>query len=117
MLGNLAANLFVGESLAASVADTFADILEVLVAFVLAPSISTVAELIRPKPLMRFLTGGVLAPVTSGLLGMTLLRVQLNGYSRRATTCLRAAEECECLQNESLEALPEGGEAASFTGL
>jgi len=73
-LGNLAANLFVGESLGVSVAYSSADILEVLVAFVFAPRISTVAELIRPKPLVRFLTGGVLlAPIASGLLATTLL--------------------------------------------
>ena len=81
VLGNLAANLIVGESLGVSAAYSSADILEVLVAFVFAPRISTVAELIRPKPLVRFLTGGVLlAPIASGLVVTTLLHGQLNGH-------------------------------------
>jgi integral membrane sensor domain MASE1 len=81
VLGNLAANLFVGESLGVSVSYSSADILEVLVAFLFAPRISTVAELIRPKPLRRFLAGGVLlAPIASGLLATSLLRGQLSGY-------------------------------------
>jgi diguanylate cyclase (GGDEF)-like protein/PAS domain S-box-containing protein len=81
VLGNLAANLFVGESLGVSFSYSSADILEVLVAFVFTPRISTVAELIRPRTLVRFLTGGVLlAPIASGLIATTLLRGQLNGY-------------------------------------
>ncbi|MEW9585243.1 hypothetical protein [Paraburkholderia sp. DGU8] len=81
MLGNLAANLLVGESLGVSFAYSFADIVEVSVAFVFAPSISAIAELIRPKPLVRFLSGGVLlAPIASGLVATTLLRGQLNGH-------------------------------------
>jgi diguanylate cyclase (GGDEF)-like protein/PAS domain S-box-containing protein len=81
VLGNLAANLFVGESLGVSFSYSSANIVEVLVAFVFAPRISTVAELIRPRALVRFLVGGVLfAPIASGLIATTLLRGQLNGY-------------------------------------
>ncbi len=81
VLGNLAANLWVGESLGVSVAYSSADILEVWVAFLFAPRISTVAELIRPRTLIRFLTGGVLlAPIASGLIATTLLAGQLSGY-------------------------------------
>jgi diguanylate cyclase (GGDEF)-like protein/PAS domain S-box-containing protein len=81
VLGNLAANFYVGESLGVSFSYSFADIGEVLVAFLFAPRISTVAELIRPKPLAKFLTGGVLfAPIASGLVAMALLRGQLSGH-------------------------------------
>lgn len=80
VLGNIAANLL-GESLAVSLSYTAADILEVVIAFRFAPHISRVAELVRPKPLIRFLVGGVLlAPVASGLVATTLLRGQLTGY-------------------------------------
>src|ERR1700741_3121162 len=41
VLGNLAANLYVGESLGVSVSYSLADIVEVLVAFLFAPRIST----------------------------------------------------------------------------
>lgn len=78
--GNLAANLL-GETLAVSASYTAADILEVLIAFSFAPRVSTAIELIRPKPLIRFLAGGVvLAPVVSGLAATTLLRGQLSGH-------------------------------------
>ncbi|WP_233809529.1 bifunctional diguanylate cyclase/phosphodiesterase [Paraburkholderia sp. HP33-1] len=81
VLGNLAANLLFGESLRVAFSYSSADILEVLVAFLFAPGISTVAELIRPRALVRFLTGGVLvAPIASGLVATTLLRGQLTGY-------------------------------------
>ncbi|MCC8402516.1 diguanylate cyclase [Paraburkholderia sp. MMS20-SJTN17] len=81
VLGNLAANLIFGESIGVCLSYSSADILEVLVAFVFAPRISTVAELIRPRTLVRFLAGGVLlAPIASGLIATTLLRGQLSGY-------------------------------------
>ncbi|WP_175425508.1 bifunctional diguanylate cyclase/phosphodiesterase [Trinickia violacea] len=81
VLGNLVANLYVGESLGVSCSYSSSDIVEVLIALAFAPRISTVSELIRPQPLARFLAGGVLfAPVVSGLLATTLLRGQLGGY-------------------------------------
>ncbi|ADG14523.1 diguanylate cyclase with PAS/PAC sensor [Paraburkholderia atlantica] len=80
VLGNLAANLYVGESLGVSVSYSSADIVEVLIAFAFAPLVSSVSELVRPKVLMRFVAGGVLlAPVVSGLLATILLRGQLSG--------------------------------------
>jgi diguanylate cyclase (GGDEF)-like protein/PAS domain S-box-containing protein len=80
ILGNLAANLL-GLSFAVSASYTIADMLEVLIAFAFAPRISSVAELIRPKPLIRFVLGGVvLAPALSGLAATALLRGQLSGY-------------------------------------
>src|SRR5258706_8729345 len=79
-LGNLAANLL-GESLAVSMSYTGADILEVAIAFRFAPRVATVVELIRPKPLVRLLVGGVLlAPIVSGIVATTLLRGQLSGH-------------------------------------
>lgn len=81
VLGNLAANLLVGESLGVSLSYSSADIIEVMVALAFAARISTIAELIRPKPLTRFLAGGILlAPIVSGLLAATLLRGQLSGH-------------------------------------
>jgi diguanylate cyclase (GGDEF)-like protein/PAS domain S-box-containing protein len=81
VLGNFAANLLVGDSLGVSVSYVSANILEVLIAFSFAPRVTAVAELICPKPLVRFLCGGVLlAPIASGLLATSLLRGQLNGY-------------------------------------
>jgi diguanylate cyclase (GGDEF)-like protein/PAS domain S-box-containing protein len=78
--GNLAANLL-GLSLAVSASYTAADMLEVMIAFAFAPRISTVVELMRPKPLIRFVAGGiVLAPALSGLVATTLLRGQLSGH-------------------------------------
>ncbi len=78
--GNLAANL-IGESLAVSLSYTLADTLEVLIAFSFAPRLSAVADLLRPKALLRFLAGGViLAPLLSGLLATALLRSQLSGH-------------------------------------
>jgi diguanylate cyclase (GGDEF)-like protein/PAS domain S-box-containing protein len=80
LAGNMAANLF-DESLAVSLSYTLADTLEVLIAFSFAPRISAVAELLRPKALLRFLAGSVvLAPLLSGLLATTLLRGQLSGH-------------------------------------
>ena len=80
VLGNIAANLL-GESLAVSLSYTAADILEVVIAFAFAPHVSTVTELVRPRPLIRFLVGGVsLAPIASGLVATTLLRGQLTGH-------------------------------------
>ncbi|MGF6837891.1 diguanylate cyclase (GGDEF)-like protein/PAS domain S-box-containing protein [Paraburkholderia youngii] len=80
LLGNLAANLYVGESLGVSVSYSSADIVEVLIAFAFAPLVSSVSELVRPKVLMRFVAGGVvLAPIVSGLLATILLRGQLSG--------------------------------------
>jgi diguanylate cyclase (GGDEF)-like protein/PAS domain S-box-containing protein len=80
VLGNLAANLYVGESLAVSASYSSADIVEVLIAFAFAPRVSTVSELVRLKPLVRFVTGGVLlAPAVSGVLATVLLRGELDG--------------------------------------
>jgi diguanylate cyclase (GGDEF)-like protein/PAS domain S-box-containing protein len=80
ILGNLAANLLVGRSLGVALAFTSADILEVVIALVFASSVPTVAELIRLKPLVKFLVGGVLlAPIASGLLVTALLGRQLSG--------------------------------------
>ncbi|WP_165979451.1 sensor domain-containing diguanylate cyclase [Paraburkholderia guartelaensis] len=80
VLGNLSANLYVGESFGVSGSYSSADIVEVLIAFAFAPRVSTVSELVRPKALMRFVAGGVvLAPVVSGVLATTLLRGQLSG--------------------------------------
>ena len=80
LAGNLAANLL-GETLAVSASYTTADMLEVLIAFSFAPRINKVVDLIRPKPLIRLVAGGVvLAPLLSGLVATTLLRGQLNGH-------------------------------------
>jgi len=79
-LGNLAARLIAGESLAALFSYSFSGILEVVIALRFVPRISTVAELIRPKLLVRFLVGGVLlAPIAPGLLETVLLGRQLSG--------------------------------------
>jgi diguanylate cyclase (GGDEF)-like protein/PAS domain S-box-containing protein len=79
VLGNLAANFYVGESAGVSFSYSSADILEVLVALVFAPRVSSVSELIQPKLLMRFLLGGVLlAPVASGSIATGLLKGQLS---------------------------------------
>ena len=81
VLGNLAANLYVGESLGVSASYSSADIVEVLIAFAFAPRVSSVSELIRPKPLFKFVAGGVLlAPAVSGALATALLRTQLNWH-------------------------------------
>jgi integral membrane sensor domain MASE1 len=81
VLGNLTANLYVGESLWVSASYSSADIVEVAIAFAFAPRVSTVSELVRLKPLARFATGGVLlAPAVSGVLASTLLRGELNGH-------------------------------------
>jgi diguanylate cyclase (GGDEF)-like protein/PAS domain S-box-containing protein len=81
VLGNLAANLYVGESLAVSASYSSADIVEVLIAYAFASRVSTVSELVRLKPLVRFVTGGVLlAPAVSGVLATVLLRGELNGH-------------------------------------
>ncbi|WP_144162021.1 GGDEF domain-containing protein [Paraburkholderia sp. BCC1885] len=78
--GNVVANLF-GETLAVSLSYSLADTLEVLVAFSFAPRVSTVSELLRPKALVRFLSGSVaVAPVLSGLVATALLRGQLIGH-------------------------------------
>ncbi|MGF6726533.1 diguanylate cyclase (GGDEF)-like protein/PAS domain S-box-containing protein [Paraburkholderia sp. GAS41] len=77
--GNMVANLL-GERLGVALSYTLADTLEVLIAFSFAPRIGVVAELLRPKALLRFLAGGViLAPLLSGLLATALLRSQLSG--------------------------------------
>jgi diguanylate cyclase (GGDEF)-like protein/PAS domain S-box-containing protein len=79
-LGNLAARLVAGESLAAIFLYSFSGILEVVIALQFVPRISTVAELIRPKLLVGFLVGGVLlAPIAPGLLDTVLLGRPLSG--------------------------------------
>jgi diguanylate cyclase (GGDEF)-like protein/PAS domain S-box-containing protein len=80
-LGNLAEDLLFGHSLGAALSYSSAGILEVAIAFAFAPRrISTVAELIQPKPLVKFLLGGVLlAPFASGLLAAALVGGPLNG--------------------------------------
>jgi diguanylate cyclase (GGDEF)-like protein/PAS domain S-box-containing protein len=81
-LGNLVARLLVGHGLGVSLVDSFANLLEVAIALEFAPRISTVAELIRLRPLTRFLLGGALfAPMASGLL-MMLLQVSEPGGSQ-----------------------------------
>jgi diguanylate cyclase (GGDEF)-like protein/PAS domain S-box-containing protein len=67
-LGNLVARLLVGHGLSVSLADSFANLLEVVIALKYAPCILTVTDLIRLKPLVKFLLGGPLfAPMVSGL--------------------------------------------------
>jgi diguanylate cyclase (GGDEF)-like protein/PAS domain S-box-containing protein len=84
-LGNLVARLSVGHGLGVSLADSFANLLEVVIALEFAPRISTVAELIRLKPLTKFLLGGALfAPMASGLL-MMLLQASEPGGSQLLT--------------------------------
>jgi diguanylate cyclase (GGDEF)-like protein/PAS domain S-box-containing protein len=79
-LGNFAARLIAGESLAAVFWYSFSGILEVVIALQFVPRISTVAELIRPKLLIRFLVGAVLlAPIAPGLLETAFLGRQLSG--------------------------------------
>jgi integral membrane sensor domain MASE1 len=67
-LGNLVARLLVGHGLSVSLPDSFANLLEVVIALKYAPCILTVTDLIRLKPLVKFLLGGPLfAPMVSGL--------------------------------------------------
>ncbi|MFL9918107.1 diguanylate cyclase [Paraburkholderia fungorum] len=74
MLGNVAARLMAGESLAVVFSYASSGILEVAIALLFVPRVSTVAELIRPKPLIRFLVGGaLLPPIAPGLLETALL--------------------------------------------
>jgi diguanylate cyclase (GGDEF)-like protein/PAS domain S-box-containing protein len=81
LLGELVANVLVGRSPWAVWVFSSADILEVLIASAFCPSISTVAELIRPNPLVRFLIGGVLlAPILSGLFATALLTGQPRNF-------------------------------------
>jgi diguanylate cyclase (GGDEF)-like protein/PAS domain S-box-containing protein len=81
VLGALAANLLVGRSLALALRFTSGDIIEVLIAFAFSPRVSTIAELIRPISLARFLSGGVLlAPVLSGILVTVLTGGHLGNY-------------------------------------
>ena len=84
-LGNLFARLLVGHGLGVSFADSIANLLEIVIALEFAPRISTVAELIRLKPLAKFLLGGALsAPIASGLL-ITLLQASQPGGSQLLT--------------------------------
>jgi integral membrane sensor domain MASE1 len=77
VLGNFATRLFVGSSLGVSLSYSFADLVGVVSAAGFAPHISTAAELIRPKPLVRFLVGCVLfSTIASGLVAVTLLGEQ-----------------------------------------
>jgi diguanylate cyclase (GGDEF)-like protein/PAS domain S-box-containing protein len=81
LLGYLSAGLLVGERLFVSVSYLCANLLEVLVALAFAPPVSTVAELFRPKPLVKFMAGAVLlAPAVSGLLVTSMLHEQLVGH-------------------------------------
>jgi diguanylate cyclase (GGDEF)-like protein/PAS domain S-box-containing protein len=74
VLGDLTANFLIGRSPHVAFAFMSADMLQVAISFAFSPRVSTVAELIRPKPLLRFLAGGViLAPVVSGLMATILL--------------------------------------------
>jgi diguanylate cyclase (GGDEF)-like protein/PAS domain S-box-containing protein len=73
-LGDFTANLLIGRSLHTSVSFTSADMLQVVIAFAFAPRVTTVAEFIRPKALLKFLFGGVLlASVASGMWATLLL--------------------------------------------
>jgi diguanylate cyclase (GGDEF)-like protein/PAS domain S-box-containing protein len=79
ILGDLSANFVVGRDVHAAVLFMAADMLQVAIAYLFSPRVSTVAELIRPKPLIRFLAGGaLLAPVVSGLFATLLLKGRLN---------------------------------------
>jgi diguanylate cyclase (GGDEF)-like protein/PAS domain S-box-containing protein len=79
-LGNLAANLIVGESLGVSVAYSSADMLEVVMGAMFVPSITAAAEMIRPRWLFTFVpTAVVLAPIASGGVATFLLRHELSG--------------------------------------
>jgi diguanylate cyclase (GGDEF)-like protein/PAS domain S-box-containing protein len=81
VLGNFAGKLLVGESLGVALSFTSANTLQVVIALVFAPRISAVAELVRPKPLVKFLFGGVLlASIASGLLATALLGRQPSGF-------------------------------------
>ncbi|MFL9912713.1 diguanylate cyclase [Paraburkholderia fungorum] len=79
-LGNFSARFLVGNSLAVSFTLMSANIVEVAIVLLLLPGISTVAELIRPESLVKFLVGGaVLAPAMSGMLATALLGWPLSG--------------------------------------
>jgi diguanylate cyclase (GGDEF)-like protein/PAS domain S-box-containing protein len=79
-LGNFSARFLVGNSLAVSFTLMSANIVEVAIVLLLVPGISTVAELIRPESLVKFLVGGaVLAPAMSGMLATALLGWPLSG--------------------------------------
>lgn len=74
VLGDLTANFLIGRSPHVAFSFMSADMLQVAIAFAFSPRVSTAAELIRPKPLLRFFLGGVLlAPVVSGLTATLLL--------------------------------------------
>jgi diguanylate cyclase (GGDEF)-like protein/PAS domain S-box-containing protein len=73
VLGNFSTRLFVSHDLVGALCFSFADLVGVVIALRFAPRISTVAELIRPKPLIRFLVGGVVfSTFVSGLVAVTL---------------------------------------------
>jgi diguanylate cyclase (GGDEF)-like protein/PAS domain S-box-containing protein len=58
---------------------TIGDLVEVAIALRFAPRVRSVAELLRPRPLMKFLAGGIVcAPIASGLVVTALLG---NGWS------------------------------------
>ncbi len=80
ILGNFAARLIAGESGATLFTFTASGILEVLIALRFVPRISTIAELTRPKLLVRFLAGGaLLPPIAAGLFETVLLGRHLSG--------------------------------------
>lgn len=79
-LGDLVVRIWIGPSLPVSLSYAFSDLVGAAIASGFAPRISTVAELIRPKPLARFLVGGVLfSTVASWLVAVTLLVVHGGG--------------------------------------
>lgn len=74
VLANIAARHFAGRDMGEVLAFTAANILEVLIALVFVPRILTIGDLIQPRPLVKFLVGGVLlAPIASGLLATAML--------------------------------------------
>ncbi|MCC8405542.1 diguanylate cyclase [Paraburkholderia sp. MMS20-SJTN17] len=73
-LGFFGANLYVGESLYVSTSFTGSDMVEVCVALLFVPNVATAAELIQPRPCIRFVAAAVLlAPLVSGVTAMSLL--------------------------------------------
>ncbi|WOD14165.1 bifunctional diguanylate cyclase/phosphodiesterase [Paraburkholderia kirstenboschensis] len=82
VLGYLSASLLAGERLFVAVSYLCANLLEVLVGLAFAPPLSTVAELFRPKSLVKFMAGAVLlAPAASGLLVTAMLHGQPVGHA------------------------------------
>ncbi|MGF6774888.1 diguanylate cyclase (GGDEF)-like protein/PAS domain S-box-containing protein [Paraburkholderia sp. GAS334] len=81
-LGFLGANLWQGESLYVTCSFTGVDMLEIGVALLFAPRVSTASELIQPGPCVRFVAAAVLlAPTLSGVVAMCLLEGWFSTHS------------------------------------